>query len=57
MQTLVVNDFGTDTLQDSKSEGVMLKETTNINSSLFNLGKVCGLVKLLWQPVSTTQLL
>lgn len=26
--------------QDSKSEGVMLKETTNINSSLFNLGKV-----------------
>ena len=27
-------------IQDSKSEGVMLKETTNINKSLFVLGKV-----------------
>ena len=27
-------------VQDSKSEGTMLKETTNINKSLFVLGKV-----------------
>jgi hypothetical protein len=32
-------------MQDSKSEGAMLKETTNINSSLFNLGKVSTPVK------------
>ncbi|KAG2428082.1 hypothetical protein HYH02_014473 [Chlamydomonas schloesseri] len=31
---------GSERLKDSKSEGVMLKETTNINKSLFVLGKV-----------------
>lgn len=31
---------GSERLKDSKSEGSMLKETTNINKSLFVLGKV-----------------
>jgi hypothetical protein len=31
---------GSERLKDSKSEGAMLKETTNINKSLFVLGKV-----------------
>ncbi|KAF5827751.1 P-loop containing nucleoside triphosphate hydrolase protein, partial [Dunaliella salina] len=31
---------GSERLKDSKSEGTMLKETTNINKSLFVLGKV-----------------
>ena len=31
---------GSERLKDSKSEGVMLKETANINKSLFVLGKV-----------------
>ena len=39
---------GSERLKDSKSEGVMLKETTNINKSLFVLGKVgcCGCTAL-----------
>jgi hypothetical protein len=31
---------GSERLKDSKSEGFMLKETANINKSLFVLGKV-----------------
>ena len=34
---------GSERLKDSKSEGAMLKETANINKSLFVLGKVRGL--------------
>ena len=34
---------GSERLKDSKSEGAMLKETANINKSLFVLGKVGGL--------------
>ena len=34
---------GSERLKDSKSEGAMLKETTNINKSLFVLGKVRSL--------------
>ncbi|GFH32890.1 kinesin motor domain-containing protein, partial [Haematococcus lacustris] len=30
---------GSERLKDSKSEGVMLRETANINKSLFALGK------------------
>lgn len=37
---------GSERLKDSKSEGVMLKETANINKSLFVLGKVCILHRL-----------
>jgi hypothetical protein len=33
---------GSERLRDSKSAGETLKETTNINRSLFMLGKVIG---------------
>ena len=36
---------GSERLKDSKSEGAMLKETANINKSLFVLGKVGGLCR------------
>ena len=32
---------GSERLKDTKSAGEMLKETANINKSLFTLGKVC----------------
>ena len=33
---------GSERLRDTKSSGEMLKETSNINRSLFTLGKVSG---------------
>ena len=35
---------GSERLKESKSEGVMVKETGNINKSLFTLGKVISML-------------
>jgi hypothetical protein len=38
---------GSERVKDSRSEGVMLKETININKSLSVLGKVCACARVL----------